>query len=128
MGVQVGEPFDQIGIGIKMGTPEWKELANPNYEADSGHREGMQTFGKTYKGSKKTGVVMALLEVILSDFGNLLADTSAAEAESQDAYEKFAVESKKNKATKSKQIEMDTADKAKTEARVRDDTADLKAT
>merc|ERR1719291_20494 len=116
------------GVGIKMGTPEWQALANPNFEADSGHREGMQTFGETYKGSDKTGGVMALLEVILSDFSNLEADTAAAEAESQAAYEKFVTESKKDKAVKSKQIEMNSADQAKTEARVRDDTADLKAT
>merc|ERR1719401_1000294 len=43
--------------GAKMGSgdgdrsDQWKELANPNFEAeDSGHVEGMQTFGAVYKG------------------------------------------------------------------------------
>merc|ERR1719393_1102388 len=45
----------------KMGTDEWKSLANPNYEGPGdaggkigaawGHQEGMQTFGKKYTGN-----------------------------------------------------------------------------
>lgn len=116
--------------GIKMGSDEWTALANPAFEGtvDKGHKEGMQTFGKKYTGSSKSGGVLALLEVILSDFSELVADTEQTEAEAQNAYEKFTTEAKKNKAMKEKSIEMDTADKAKTEERVTQDTSDLKTT
>merc|ERR1719240_984202 len=55
-----------LSKGIKMGTEEWDALANPNFEgtADKGHKEGMQTFGETYKGNQDAaGGVMALLEL-----------------------------------------------------------------
>merc|ERR1711957_303409 len=125
--------FVQMGAqanGIKMGTDEWNQLANPNFEGtvDKGHKKGMQTFGKAYNGKQEqSGGVLALLEVILSDFATLEADTTSAEAESQRSFDEFATESTKNKAMKSKQIEMNSADKAKTEARVQEDTADLKS-
>jgi len=123
----------------KMGTDEWKSLANPNYEgpvdkglktgASWGHKEGMQTFGEKYTGQQdEAGGVMALLEVILSDFANLEADTKAAEAKSQETYENFMVESKRSTATKQKQIEMDTADKAAATQKHAEDTKDLKQT
>merc|ERR1719450_1606481 len=43
-----------LSKGIKMGTDEWDALANPNFEGtiDKGHKEGMQTFGETYKGNQ----------------------------------------------------------------------------
>merc|ERR1719199_467939 len=121
----------------RMGTEEWKSLANPNYEgagdqglktgASWGHQEGMQTFGKQYTGQQdEAGGVMAMLEVILSDFSSLEADTKANEASSQKAYDDFMVESKRNKATKSKQIEMNNADKAAAENKLSEDTKDLK--
>merc|ERR1719258_623567 len=69
-----------------------------------------------------------MLEVILSDFANLEADTKAAEASAQTAYEGFFVESKKTKAMKSKKIEMDNADKAAAELKLQEDTKDLKGT
>merc|ERR1719316_2605553 len=53
----------------KMGTEEWKALANPNYKGtvDKGHKAGMQTFGAAYKGQQeKAGGVLAMLEVCLS--------------------------------------------------------------
>merc|ERR1719272_1005723 len=85
----------------KMGTDEWKALANPNFEptgagfgqgsedkVDKGHKAGMQTFGKKYSGNQDAaGGVMAMLEVILSDFANLEADTKAAEASAQTAFD-----------------------------------------
>merc|ERR1719261_897441 len=99
----------------KMGTDEWDSLANPNYEGPTdkggktgaawGHKEGMQTFGKKYTGQQdQAGGVMAMLDVIASDFASLEADTMAAEAAAQEAFEKFMVESKKTKAVKSKKI------------------------
>jgi len=130
--VQVPTGFVATGTrGIKMGSDEWAQLANPAFEGtvDKGHKEGMQTFGKTYTGQQgKSGGVLALLEVILSDFATLEAETTTSEAESQSSYDKFVTDSTKGKAMKEKQIEMDTADKAKTQARVQEDTADMKAT
>mmetsp|Transcript_86837 Transcript_86837/g.135973 ORF Transcript_86837/g.135973 Transcript_86837/m.135973 type:complete len:756 (+) Transcript_86837:30-2297(+) len=123
----------------KMGTAEWDSLANPNYKgpvdkgqkigASWGHQEGMQTFGEKYTGMQDSaGGVMALLEVCLSDFANLEAETKAAEASAQEAYDTFMVESEKTKATKVKKIEMDNADKAAAEAKLQEDTKDLKGT
>jgi len=128
--------------GIKMGSDLWNSLANPDFQGeggfatgvesskvDKGHKAGMQTFGEAYKGNQAgAGGVLALLEVVLSDFAGLEADTSAAEAAAQKAYEEFVTQSKKDKAVKSKQIDMDTADKTSAEARLQEDTADWKAT
>merc|ERR550514_1373488 len=108
--------------GIKMGTEEWQALANPNFQGtiDKGHKAGMQTFGEAYTGNQDAaGGVMALLEVALSDFANLEADTKASEAESVQSYDSFMVESKKSKAKKSKKIEMDQADRAAAESKLR---------
>merc|ERR1719409_995090 len=115
-----------------MGSDEWNALANPNWEGpapDKGHKAGMQTFGKKYTGQQDSaGGVMAMLDVIASDFANLEADTNAAEAKAQETYDDFMVESKRTKATKSKKIEMDEADKAAAEVKLQEDTKDLKGT
>jgi len=114
-----------------MGSDEWDALANPAFEGtiDKGHKEGMQTFGQTYNGNQDGAAgVMALLEVILSDFATLEADTMSSEAASQQAFEDFMTESKKTKAVKNEQVEMSTADKIKAEAKLVEDTADMKAT
>jgi len=120
-----------LSKGIKMGTDEWQALANPNFEGtiDKGHKEGMQTFGETYQGNQDAaGGVMALLEVALSDFANLEADTKAGEVEAQQSYDRFMVECKKTKAVKSKKIDMDEADRAAAESKVQEDIAELKST
>jgi hypothetical protein len=120
-----------LSKGIKMGTEEWESLANPNFDGtvDKGHKEGMQTFGESYKGNQDAaGGVMALLEVALSDFANLEADTKASEAEAVKSYEALMVETKKSKAVKSKKIEMDQADRASAESKLQDDIAELKST
>jgi uncharacterized coiled-coil DUF342 family protein len=117
--------------GIKMGTEEWQALANPNFDGtiDKGHKAGMQTFGETYTGNQDAaGGVMALLEVALSDFANLEADTKATEAEAESAYNKFMTESKRSKATKAKKIELDNSDKADTQTKLQEDVAELKST
>merc|ERR1719353_1247613 len=119
-----------LSKGIKMGTEEWDALANPNFEGtvDKGHKEGMQTFGESYKGNQDAAGVMALLEVALSDFANLEADTKASAVEAQKSYDAFMVDAKKSKATKSKKIEMDTADRAAAESKLQEDIAELKST
>merc|ERR1719482_321962 len=117
--------------GIKMGSDEWDALANPNFEGtiDKGHKAGMQTFGKTYKGnSESAGPILGLMEVIESDFANLEADTSAAEEVSQKAYEEFMADAKKNVAVKERKVEMDDADKATAETNLLEATKDLKST
>merc|ERR1719284_1988664 len=69
-----------------------------------------------------------MLEVIMSDFSNLEADTKAAETKAQETYDDFMVETKRTKATKSKKIEMDEADKAAAELKLAEDTKDMKGT
>jgi len=114
-----------------MGGDEWDSLANPDFEGtiDKGHKEGMQTFGKKFTAQQdEAGGVLALMDVILSDFSTLEADTLSAETESVASYDEFVTESKKTKATKTKQVEMDEADKDKANVRLQSDIKDLKAT
>eukprot|EP00746_Dinoflagellata_sp_MGD_P153615 gnl/MRDRNA2_/MRDRNA2_84343_c0_seq2.p1 gnl/MRDRNA2_/MRDRNA2_84343_c0~~gnl/MRDRNA2_/MRDRNA2_84343_c0_seq2.p1 ORF type:complete len:720 (-),score=259.46 gnl/MRDRNA2_/MRDRNA2_84343_c0_seq2:21-2180(-) len=116
---------------IKIGSEDWQALANPNFEGtvDKGHKEGMQTFGETYKGQQdEAGGVLAMLEVIMSDFANVESETMANEAQSAKAYDDFMIDSKKTKAVKSKNIEMFTADKVAAESKLQTDTKDIKAT
>merc|ERR1719163_2364960 len=70
----------------KMGSEEWDALANPNFKGtvDKGHKAGQQTFGETYTGQQdEAGGVLAMLEVISSDFANLESETKANEIQSQ---------------------------------------------
>jgi len=126
------QPQWGLKMGVKMGSDEWNSLANPDYKGsgDTGHKEGMQTFGKTEKGQQAENEygVIALLEVIQSDFANLEATTKASEAESQKAYEEFMIQSKKSQAKKERKIEMNDSDKAAAESQMQTDIADLKAT
>jgi len=103
---------------VKMGSPEWNSLANPSAAPlDQGHREGMQTFGGTYTGrSDEAGGVLAMLEVIRSDFALLEADTAAAEQAAADEHQSFMAESKKSAAVKEKESSMLKADVTATEA------------
>merc|ERR1719446_1778700 len=136
------------GSRPRMGSEEWKSLANPNYvegaspeeggpgfgqgsedKVDKGHKAGMQTFGDQYSGMQdEAGGVLALLETIMSDFNNVIADTEAEEHQSQEAYEEFMTESKRNKAVKLKKTDMDENDKAAAQTKLQDDTKDLKGT
>lgn len=121
-----------LKTGVKMGTDEWDALANPNFKGqiDKGHKEGMQTFGDREEGQQDEAQygVLGLLEVIASDFANLEANTKAAEAAAAEAYERFMVDSKRSKETKTRKVELNEADKASTDARVQEETADLKST
>jgi len=117
---------------VKMGSDYWKLLGTDEEGAkayDKGHKEGMQTFGEKYTGQQEeAGGVMALMDVLLSDMARLEADTTSSEALAVKAFEDFTTESKKSKATKTKEVEMNTADKTKAEAQLESDTQDLKAT
>jgi hypothetical protein len=109
-----------------MGSDEWNALANPNFVADKGHKEGMQTFGKTYTGnSAGAGGILAMLEVIFSDFAALKEDTQMAEAKAQNAYDELATETKKSVAVKNKESEMLTNDKTTAESELVSDKKDL---
>merc|ERR1719343_1915438 len=126
------EPQYGLKQRIKMGSDEWNALANPNFEGtvDKGHKEGMQTFGEKEQGQQdeaKFGV-LALLDVVASEFATLEAETKAAEAEAAETYERFMVDGKKSKAVKRRKIEMNEADKVQTENKIREDTAELKST
>merc|ERR1719409_996718 len=100
-----------------IGSEEWKALANPDAdEVDKGHKDGMQTFGDVYSGRQdEAGGILAMMEVIASDFATLEADTKAAEETAQVSYKEFMTESTKDK-----------ADKASAEAKLREDTTDMK--
>lgn len=116
---------------IKMGSQAWHALANPDFKGkvDLGHQEGQQTFGATYQGQQDSaGGVLAMLEVILSDFASLKADTESSESLAQQEYNKYMAEAKKEKAVKSQKVELDEADRVSAEGKLRDDTADLKFT
>jgi len=126
-------PFD-VESRPKMGTEEWKALANPNYEeqaaaggdVDKGHTADMQTFGDTYQGaSSEAGGVLAMMEVIMSDFASLEADTTAGETEAVKAYADFMAQSKKSVATKEKGVEMLTSDQTELQSQMIQDKKDL---
>jgi len=114
----------------KMGSDEWNSLANPSAtgtggygqgsedKVDKGHLEGQQTFGDRYDGQQdKAGGVLAMLEVIASDFAALEADTTTAEAQAAKSHEEFTADAKKDKSAKSKSVELKTADKGEAERR-----------
>jgi len=117
--------------GVKMGSDEWDALANPAFDGavDKGHKEGMKTFGKVNTGQQDSANgVLGMLEVIMSEFSNLEADTSAAEVAAAKAYERFLAESSKSKAAKEKAVEMNDADRVSAESKLQQDTADVKTT
>jgi peptidoglycan hydrolase CwlO-like protein len=101
---------------VKIGSPEWDSLANPDFKGkiDPGHRAGMQVFGEgPYTGeSDAAGGVLAMLEVIASDFSRLELSTSSSEEAAANAHKAFMTEAKKSVAVKDKETEMITNDKA----------------
>merc|ERR1719293_471500 len=121
-----------LKTGVKMGTDEWTSLANPNFEGhiDKGHKDGMQTFGERELGQQDEAQygVLGLLEVIASDFASLEANTKASEATAAESFERFMVESRKSKAAKTRKVELNEADRGSTDAKVQEETADLKST
>merc|ERR1719420_2656916 len=64
-----------------------------------------ETFDEPYKGMQDSATgVLGLLEVILSDFARLEAETESAEAMAQDDYDKFSADSAEDKAVKNAEI------------------------
>merc|ERR1719210_2344746 len=71
-----------------------------------------EIFESPYKGMQaENGGVIGMLEVIMSDFARLEADTKAAEAAAQKEYDTFMTDSKVDKAAKVTDIEHKTAKK-----------------
>jgi len=120
-----------LAKGVNMGSEDWDSLANPNFEGtvDKGHKKGMQTFGDTYSGQQdEAGGVLAMLEVIASDFANLETSTKSNEMLSQKAYDDFMNDGKKSVAVKSKNVQMFTNDKISSESKLASDKKDLAVT
>eukprot|EP00747_Dinoflagellata_sp_TGD_P193748 gnl/TRDRNA2_/TRDRNA2_60304_c0_seq1.p1 gnl/TRDRNA2_/TRDRNA2_60304_c0~~gnl/TRDRNA2_/TRDRNA2_60304_c0_seq1.p1 ORF type:complete len:687 (-),score=230.43 gnl/TRDRNA2_/TRDRNA2_60304_c0_seq1:59-2119(-) len=113
-----------------MGSEEWKALANPDYPpVEKGHQKGQQTFGDLYTGQQDAaGGVLALLEVIISDFANLQQNTMTSEREAEFSYEQFMKEATKNQKAKERKIQTNSQDQVAAQSKLTDDTADLKST
>jgi len=112
-----------------MGSEEWYSLANTSYvgKADLGHKAGMQTFGDVYTGQQEeAGGIIAMLEVILSDFASLRTETEANERTSQKQYEAFMQQSKTDVAVKTKKIQLLQGDKVKANDKLHTNTQDRK--
>merc|ERR1719421_1408221 len=74
--------------------------------------EAPEIFDKPYKGmGGESGGVIGMLEVILSDFARLEADTKAAEEASQAEYDKFMTDSTVDKEQKTQDIKHKTKKK-----------------
>lgn len=86
-----------------------------------------ETFDESYKGMASGGV-MGLLEVCLSDFARLEADTSSGEDEAQSIYHEFSSDSAEDKAVKSAQMKHDEELKTKRESALATAKTDLKST
>jgi len=88
-----------------------------------------ETFDKPYKGlGAEGGNVVDFLEVILTDFTRLESETSASEAEEDDAYKTFMFESKKDKALKENESRLKSNTKTDKESALQQADADLKVT
>merc|ERR1719456_1727302 len=88
-----------------------------------------ETFDKPYKGlGGESGGVLGMLEVIQSDFSRLEVETTAAEEEASNEFQRFSDESNKDKAVKTTQRGHKTHTKASKEGDLNDCMKDLKAT
>jgi uncharacterized protein YoxC len=86
-------------------------------------------FDSAYTGMQaESGGVVSMLEVIMSDFGRLEADTKSAEATAQKEYDTFMEDSKIDKARKTSDIEHKTAKKKGEEQALVVKKADLEGT
>merc|ERR550514_2486414 len=88
-----------------------------------------ETFSGAYKGDQDSSTgVLGMLEVIQSDFARLEAETTAAEAESQDVFEKYSADSSTNKAVKETDIKHLSSKQQETESALADANTDLAST
>jgi len=88
-----------------------------------------EIFDKPYKGMQgENGGVVGMLEVIMSDFERLEADTKAAEEQAQAEYDKFMTDSEVDKAQKVQDIDHKTKAKQDQEQTKGEKSADLDGT
>jgi len=88
-----------------------------------------ETFDKPYQGLLPAGGgVVDFLEVILSDFTRLQADTESAEASEASEYKKFMQESKMDKALKENESSLKSGTKTDKESALAEASRDLKTT
>jgi hypothetical protein len=88
-----------------------------------------ETFEGAYKGQlPEGGSVVDFLEVILSDFARLEAETASSEATESDNYQNFMHESKKDKALKENEIGHKENTKVNKESDLHATTSELKST
>jgi len=117
---------------VEMGTREWQSLVNSSFEGtiDPGHREGMQVFGgEVYQGQQaEFGSVLAMLEVLASDFARLEAATRDAEAIAVKEHKSFMVMTSKSLAVATKEHDLLAADEATSQAELFSLKSDLAAT
>jgi len=92
--------------------------------------EAPQTFDKPYKGQDEDGQggVIGMLEVILSDFQRLEAETTDGEAAAQREFDQFTADSSQNKAVKNTEVNHKTDEIAKLNADTADAQTDLTST
>merc|ERR1719456_2050778 len=87
------------------------------------------TFDGAYKGDQDSSTgVLGMLEVIQSDFARLEAETTAAEAESADVFEKYSADSNTNKAVKETDVKHLTSKKTETQSALGEANTDLAST
>merc|ERR1719316_2479295 len=88
-----------------------------------------ETFDEPYTGMQgSSGGVVGMLEVIASDFARLESETSAAEEEAQNAFERFEAESSKDRAVKDTDMGNKEINKTHKSGLLNDTIKDLKAT
>merc|ERR1719327_1578819 len=88
-----------------------------------------ETFDTPYTGMQgETGGVVGMLEVIASDFARLESETSAAEEEAANAFERFEAESAKDRAVKDTDMGNKEINRTHKSGTLNDTIKDLKAT
>jgi hypothetical protein len=92
-------------------------------------QEMKQAAQAPYKGQQaENGGIMGFLEVVLSDFARLEAETSTAEDQAQSAYSSFMDESNEDKAVKEATSEHKTGKKQQTDEKIRTEKKELELT
>jgi len=87
------------------------------------------TFDKPYTGmGGSAGGVVGMIEVIESDFARLEAETSTAESEAAEEFQKFSDESSQDKAVKQMDLDNKSKDRTTAESDLSDTKKDLEAT
>merc|ERR1719453_2655449 len=92
-------------------------------------RKQPEVFDEAYKGMQtESGGVVAMLEVIQSDFARLQSETEASEEAAQSEYDEFMTDSAKDKAQKEKDLEHKSAKKQDQSQELQTNKGDLEGT